>query len=283
MAGRLTCPLYITPCVPSTVTIWLFRKIWVACPVPTTAGMPSSRAIRAACEVAPPVSVIIARTFFKAGMKVGLVISVTKISPCLISARSSGLCIKRTGPVSIPSDAPTPWAISCPREPGALVVLLCWLGTVAEFSVMGADSKKYKISFSKPHSTFWGREKCRSIFLLQRKSVLISSGDNLALDLAFPLMAVCFKSAPRPSFQGWKLMTCLIVSPDFLSSTYWSGLTVPSAMGSPSPSPASTIISSLPPVSGLMVKRIPDFCTLIIFWTMIAAPTSKWLNRCIAR
>ncbi|MNT26700.1 hypothetical protein D3C72_1622930 [compost metagenome] len=90
----------------------------VASPQPTTAGMPSSRAMMAAWQVRPPRFVTMALARFITGSQLGSVMSVTSTSPGWTLSISEMLCTRRTGPVPIfwpmarPSASTVPWPLS---------------------------------------------------------------------------------------------------------------------------------------------------------------------------
>jgi hypothetical protein len=73
----------------------------VASPQPTTAGMPSSRAMMAAWQVRPPRLVTMALARFITGSQLGSVMSVTSTSPGCTRSISAVLRTRRTGPVPI--------------------------------------------------------------------------------------------------------------------------------------------------------------------------------------
>ena len=106
----------------------------VASPQPTTAGMPSSRAMIAAWQVRPPRLVTIAEARFITGSQFGSVMSVTSTSPGCTESISAVLRTMRTGPVPIfwpmarPSTITVPADLSCQRcsTPPSL-----WLFTVS--------------------------------------------------------------------------------------------------------------------------------------------------------
>ena len=64
---------------------------FVAPSQPTIAGMPNSRAMIAACEVRPPLSVTISDASFIIGSQSGVVISVTSTSPGSNTRSSTGM------------------------------------------------------------------------------------------------------------------------------------------------------------------------------------------------
>ena len=109
------------PAVPSTVTSCPVCSRVVASPVPTTAGMPYSRATREAWAARVPPSVTTAAARANSGVHAGAVAFATSTSPSRNAAKSSGPCTMRTGPVARPADAGcptiTPSAIS--RAPRA--------------------------------------------------------------------------------------------------------------------------------------------------------------------
>ena len=80
----------------------------VASPVPTTAGMPSSRATIAAWQVRPPRLVTIAAAIFMTGSQSGVVVSATSTSPGRNSDRCWTSSIRRPAPEAIfsPTDGP---------------------------------------------------------------------------------------------------------------------------------------------------------------------------------
>ena len=71
----------MSPSAQDTVTGRPSASVRVACPVPTTAGMPSSRAMIAAWQVRPPRLVTIAAARFMIGSQSGSVMSATSTSP----------------------------------------------------------------------------------------------------------------------------------------------------------------------------------------------------------
>jgi hypothetical protein len=91
----------VSPSAQLTVTsVPSFRRS-VASPQPTTAGMPSSRAMMAAWQVRPPRLVTMALARFITGSQLGSVMSVTSTSPgCTLSIWLMS-CTSRTGPVPI--------------------------------------------------------------------------------------------------------------------------------------------------------------------------------------
>ena len=82
--SKARLPRYTNPVSPSaqlTVAVLLFARVLVASPQPTTAGIPSSRAMMAAWQVRPPRFVTIAADRFITGSQSGSVISVTRTAP----------------------------------------------------------------------------------------------------------------------------------------------------------------------------------------------------------
>src|SRR3989338_1339005 len=77
--------------------------------VPMMQGMPSSRETIAAWQVIPPSSVTIAAERFMAMMNEGVVLSVTRMSPCLTLSTSPTWCTTRAIPCTFPGYAETPW------------------------------------------------------------------------------------------------------------------------------------------------------------------------------
>ena len=104
-------PLYTLPTSPeeqSTVTGSPLQRIFVALPVPTIQGMPSSRETMAAWDVRPPLSVIIAPAIFIIGSQSGSVISVTNTSSFLKEEMFLALFKMRAAPAPIfPADGDT--------------------------------------------------------------------------------------------------------------------------------------------------------------------------------
>ena len=83
------------------MTGWPSRITRVASPQPTTAGMPSSRAMIAAWQVRPPRLVTIAEARFMTGSQSGSVMSATSTSPVSTRVISWALRITRAGPAPI--------------------------------------------------------------------------------------------------------------------------------------------------------------------------------------
>src|ERR1035437_3530771 len=73
--------MVIAPVQPSTRSIMPVLMIFVACPVPTTAGRPYSRHTIAAWLITPPTSVTQAPILANAGAQDGEVVGATRISP----------------------------------------------------------------------------------------------------------------------------------------------------------------------------------------------------------
>ena len=89
----------------------------VACPVPTTAGMPYSRATIAAWDIVPPMSETAALILPNTGAQLGAVIGQTRISPVCTWSSSFGDVMTRAGPSAIPADAATPCSSRTPSAP----------------------------------------------------------------------------------------------------------------------------------------------------------------------
>src|SRR5262245_27890447 len=86
------------PASPLTRTRAPSANIVVASRVPTTAGIPYSRATIAACESWPPRSVTMAPRSGRTTLKEGPVVRVTSTSPCCSRLKSCGPATTRTGP-----------------------------------------------------------------------------------------------------------------------------------------------------------------------------------------
>ena len=93
--------LPVSPSAQDTVTGWPSFSRWVASPQPTTAGMPSSRAMIAAWQVRPPRLVMIAAASFITGSQFGSVMSVTRTSPCFTRDICDASGMIRTVPLPI--------------------------------------------------------------------------------------------------------------------------------------------------------------------------------------
>ena len=91
----------VSPSAHETVTSRPSSRSLVAFLVPTTAGMPSSRAMIAAWQVRPPRLVTIAEARFMIGSQSGSVMSATSTSPSLKSCISSEDPSTRTAPAPI--------------------------------------------------------------------------------------------------------------------------------------------------------------------------------------
>ena len=85
------------------VTAWPSARTSVALPVPTTAGMPSSRLTMAAWLVGPPWSVTMPAARFMMGTQSGSVISVTRMAPSRNRAMSAALRMTQTVPGAMAS------------------------------------------------------------------------------------------------------------------------------------------------------------------------------------
>ena len=132
-----TAPLYTRPESPSahdTVTTAPSGTRVVASPVPTTAGIPSSRAMIDAWQVRPPRLVTIAAAVFMTGSQSGVVVSATSTWPGLNSARCVRFSIRFTAPEAIRSPTERPSASISPRPSSTYVssaVTLCCEATVS--------------------------------------------------------------------------------------------------------------------------------------------------------
>src|SRR5581483_12296451 len=87
-----------SPALPSTRTIVPSGMRSVASCVPTTPGMPYSRATIAECDNKPPLSVTIAPSSGNKMLNASVVDSVTSTSPCWIRSNSVGPATRRAGP-----------------------------------------------------------------------------------------------------------------------------------------------------------------------------------------
>ena len=113
-----TAPSYTRPVSPSaqdTVTTAPSGTQVVASPVPTTAGMPSSRAMIEAWQVRPPRLVTIAAAVFMTGSQSGVVVSATRTSPGLNSDSCVRFSMRFTAPEAIRSPTERPSASTWPR------------------------------------------------------------------------------------------------------------------------------------------------------------------------
>lgn len=88
-------------CLPSRSTVVAFR-------VPTTAGIPNSRAMIAGCDSAPPLSVIRPARFENSTDHTGEVIGQTSTSQGWSLWNSDSFLITRAGPREVPGDAAIP-------------------------------------------------------------------------------------------------------------------------------------------------------------------------------
>ena len=117
-----TSPRYTRPESPSahdTVTTSPSGTLVVASPAPTTAGMPSSRAMIAAWQVRPPRFVTIAAAVFITGSQSGVVVSDTSTSPGWKSDRWATCSIRLTTPEAIFSPTDRPSVSTSPRPSSA--------------------------------------------------------------------------------------------------------------------------------------------------------------------
>jgi hypothetical protein len=97
----------------------------VASPVPTTAGMPYSRATIAACDIEPPMSETAALILPNTGAQLGAVTGQTRISPSLTSPIWLTSVSTRAGPSTTPEEAPTPR--TSPSEGRSQASMVCWV------------------------------------------------------------------------------------------------------------------------------------------------------------
>jgi hypothetical protein len=88
----------VSPSAHETVTLAPSATVVVASPQPTTAGMPSSRAMIAAWHVRPPRLVTMAAARFITGSQSGSVMSVTSTSPGFTRSISAADFTNRTTP-----------------------------------------------------------------------------------------------------------------------------------------------------------------------------------------
>ena len=98
----------MVPALPSTVTSCPECRRMVASQVPTTAGIPYSRATREACAARVPLSVMTAAARANRGVHAGAVAFATSTSPSRKPPKSWGPCTRCTGPVARPADAGCP-------------------------------------------------------------------------------------------------------------------------------------------------------------------------------
>ena len=80
----------------------------VATDVPTTAGIPNSRATTAGCAATPPASVTRPAIFVNRTTHAGFVIWQTRISPSCTWSNSSSEATLRAMPSTTPGEAPSP-------------------------------------------------------------------------------------------------------------------------------------------------------------------------------
>ena len=93
------------PRSPSTRTRSPVLMRVVAMPVPTTAGMPYSRATIAACDIVPPMSETAAAILPNTGPQLGAVTGQTSTSPSRIWPMSLTLSSTRATPSTTPGEA----------------------------------------------------------------------------------------------------------------------------------------------------------------------------------
>ena len=65
--------------------------------------------------------------------------------------------------------------------------------------------------------------------------------------------------------------------PVAVSTTKWSGFTLPETTAWPGPALASMTVSVRVPVTGLAVNSTPALVAVTRSWTTTARPTSRWL------
>ena len=146
----------MSPSAQETVTGSPSVSRRVASPVPTTAGMPSSRAMIAAWQVRPPRLVTIADARFMIGSQSGSVMSATSTSPAVKPAISSMSESTRTAPAPIfcPIARPSTTAVPVPVSRYRSEVLPDRDCTV---SGRACRMKSSPVSPSLPHSMSIGR------------------------------------------------------------------------------------------------------------------------------
>src|SRR6266699_4414634 len=132
------------PRSPSTRTSWPVLIRLVASPVPTTAGMPYSRATIAACDIEPPMSETAALILPNTGAQLGAVTGQTRISPSLTSPIWLTSVSTRAGPSTTPEEAPTP--LTSPSEGRSHASIVCWVTphsmcTAGSFSASGTGPR----------------------------------------------------------------------------------------------------------------------------------------------
>ena len=103
--GHLRSRIVTVPLSPSTRTRSPVLISFVACPVPTTAGSPYSRATIAACDIIPPMSETAAAIFGKTGPQLGAVTEHTSTSPCCTVPISLTSRTTRATPSTTPGEA----------------------------------------------------------------------------------------------------------------------------------------------------------------------------------
>jgi hypothetical protein len=113
------------PRSPSTRTSCPVLIRLVASPVPTTAGMPYSRATMAACDIAPPMSETAALILPNTGAQLGAVTGQTRISPSRISPIWFTSVSTRAMPSTTPAEAPQPR--TSPETGESQASIVCWV------------------------------------------------------------------------------------------------------------------------------------------------------------
>ena len=145
-------PSNTNPFLPSIVTLIFSSKTFVASPVPTTQGIPSSREIIDAWHVTPPSSVTIPLDLFIAGTISGVVIVVTIMSPSSILSNSAISKIILTLPEAIPGLAPRPLTKTSPISEETSSTS----STTSPNVVIGLACNKNNSPFSNAHSVSIG-------------------------------------------------------------------------------------------------------------------------------
>ena len=115
----------VSPSAQETVTSLSFAMRDVASPQPTTAGMPSSRAMIAAWHVRPPRFVTIAAARFMIGSQSGSVMSVTRTSPGFTRFISAIDFTTRAVPAPIFWPIERPSATTLPFAPSTKRSIVC--------------------------------------------------------------------------------------------------------------------------------------------------------------
>ena len=165
------------PAPPSISTRCPVLRICVASGTLSTAGMPYSRPMTAACDSSPPTSVTMPATSPSTGVHPGSVNRVTRISAGFSVSACSSAATTRTCPVITPALQPMP--LSTIAEPSTRSAGTC--GATSRPSSPGGSSPRYPRYISRRNRV---RSRTRAGSSADRAQATISSACNMKMSSA---------------------------------------------------------------------------------------------------